>query len=71
MVEYNEYDDFGHIALAINSDNTINIQFIKDSWTRDEVTELCMAAFYHKDINKGLPYDYNDSSLNNWIKNNL
>lgn len=36
-------DDFDEI-FVVNPDNTINIQFIKDSWTREEVIELCKQA---------------------------
>jgi hypothetical protein len=31
--------------LKLNSDNTINITFIKDSWTREEVIDLCANAY--------------------------
>jgi disulfide oxidoreductase YuzD len=37
----------------------------------EELIELCRAAFYHKDTDSGLPYDYNDSSFSKWAENNL
>lgn len=76
LVEY-YWEPFSGIAqlpakLKINpKDNTITIKKVKDSWTREEVEDLCVAAFYHKDLNQGLPYDYTDEGLDKWIKTNL
>lgn len=60
------------IELKINpKDNTITIKKVKDTWTRIEVELLCRAAFVHKDVIDGLPYDYTDKNVNKWIEQNL
>ena len=62
--------------LKVNSDNTINIKPIKDSWTREEVIEFGL-----KCVNLGMDLNNNPlPRLNeisgkefyyNWIKENL
>jgi len=69
------------IKLHVNSDNTINIQQIKDSWTREEVIKLCesarnngyqkgmkVEADAHRDNNL---FEGKDLTFETWIKNNL
>lgn len=57
----------GRMCSKVNSDNTINISSIKDSWTREEVIKLCMK----------LSNDYklynaaNSTQFYDWIENNL
>ena len=42
--------DAPYIQPKVNSNNTININFIKDSWNKEEVKQLCKLAFkYHCD----------------------
>ena len=51
--------------LKLNPDNTINIKSIKDSWTRDEVTELLIKLWQsYGVINSGNDFD-------DWINSNL
>lgn len=40
-------------------------------YSREEVEILCRSAFLRKDVNKGLPFDYTDDSVEDWIKENL
>lgn len=75
LVEYiYEMDDFSEYKplLKVNSkDNTITIKKIKDSWTREEISNLCRDAIefgYNSCFNKrGL----GDCMINDWINKNL
>lgn len=74
FVEYKEHihPDLGKVdeTLIINSDNTINISSIKDSWSREEVKKLCKKAFIAGGISgsaRGLDFETSDD----WIKKNL
>lgn len=68
MVEYNHLQsttDLNEEWLKVNSsDNTITIRKMKDSWTREEVINLCREA-----INYGK--DYNGNLSEKWIEYNL
>jgi hypothetical protein len=68
MVEYNHLQSSGGLNeewLKVNSsDNTITIRKMKDSWTREEVINLCREA-----INYGK--DYNGNLSEKWIEYNL
>lgn len=44
-VEYIGFTLYNDFTLIINSDNIINIKTIKDSYTREEVIELCQKAY--------------------------
>ncbi len=67
----NPNNDFYGLRPKVKKDNTVSISSIKTSWTREEVKTLCINAFMRKDVGKGLPFDYTDNSVNNWIQNNL
>lgn len=57
--------------LKINTDNTINIKSIKDSWTREEVNQLlidCCGEIYSED---GTLKGKSPTELYKWIKSNL
>lgn len=56
--------------LKVSSDNTITIKPIKDSWNREEVTELLEELFYDASQEKDGFYREYDS-LEDWIKQNL
>lgn len=68
MVEYNHLQSTTGLNeewLKVNSsDNTITIRKMKDSWTREEVINLCREA-----INYGK--DYNGNLSEKWIEYNL
>ena len=77
-VEYDLWDKFTDVndpnnhttttkkELKINPDNTINIKSIKDSWSREEVKQLCKLAFkYHCDNSR------TTSLPDKWIEENL
>ncbi len=49
--------------LKINSDNTINIKTIKDSYTREEVIELCSKALRD--------YTATEHCISKWINKNI
>lgn len=49
-------------SLMINTDNTINVKPIKDSWSRDEVMKLLL------DFNNDKPGIFD---CNQWVKENL
>ena len=38
---------------------------------KEEVLSLCHAAFFRKDVGKGLPFDYCDNAFESWKKNNI
>ena len=68
--------------IKLNSDNTINIKQIKDSWNRSEVVELCTKAviygFEHSNEDNNGSYDDRDNNetlldifVENFIKENL
>ena len=68
--------------LKVNPDNTINIKQSKDSWSRNEVVELCTKAviygFEHSDEDNNGNYDDRDNNetlldmfVENFIKENL
>jgi len=77
MVEYEGYDNLNSmndfsilgIQLKLNSDNTISIKSIKDSWTREEVIDLCERAW------QGALNKYNEPlpspGFTMWLKTNL
>lgn len=63
-----------HYILKIAPDNTITckpVQEEKKTWNKAEVEVLCRNAFMRKDVGKGLPFDYTDTSCDKWIKENL
>jgi hypothetical protein len=68
MVEYNHIQSTTGLNeewVKVNSsDNTITIRKMKDSWTREEVINLCREA-----INYGK--DYNGNLSEKWIEYNL
>jgi hypothetical protein len=76
MVEYEEYESCNPITgntgnwycgnIKLNPDNTINIQSIKDSWTRDEVISILIKREEYIS-NELTPF----ISIDEWIKNNL
>lgn len=60
--------------IKVASDNTITckpVQEEKKTWNKAEVEVLCRNAFMRKDVGKGLPFDYTDTSCDKWIKENL
>lgn len=55
-----------YFITKINSDNTINIKLIKNSWSREEVKQLCKLGFkYHCDNSR------TTSLPDKWIEENL
>jgi len=72
MVEFEEFTSDTLIGLGIDSliytlkvnpeDNTITIRKAKESWVRDEVTTLCINAFFAGS---------KASNINKWLKENL
>ena len=52
------------IKLKLNSDNTINIKSIKDSWTRKEVKDILLNQLPLSAFN-------NEESMKKWIETNL
>jgi len=74
MVDYIEYSDSQtfHIIPKVNSHNEIIIHPIKDSYTREEVEELCKNA-WQVGYNIGYHDETEPSHLTkeNWIKKNL
>jgi len=80
MVEYESFCrtkldgskiDCGDIRLKINPDNTINIQQIKDSYTREEVMKLCEDAFHEGSYNTDSTGHCDLIHYYNWIEQNL
>jgi len=85
MVEYEKstYNDWIKTAeaqpefkLKVNpKDNTITIKKVKDSWTRDEVKQLCWQAFInHKCIDGKIKPSIAIELIepfNDWIEQNL
>ena len=84
LVEYDDlhkdYDEMGlynpniSIQLKVNSDNTINIKSIKDSWNKEEVDleksefiHLFFSHHYTELSNKGITSEY----IRKWIEENL
>jgi len=53
------------LRLKLNSDNTINIKLIKESWTREEVIVLV------KSIISRVGGNENSTFIKDWIKDNL
>ena len=64
---YPDYKDLYKPKLVINSDNTINIKPIKDSWSREEVIEL----FHKYKIDHDGDGSYYKDILNKWLEENL
>jgi antitoxin component of MazEF toxin-antitoxin module len=64
-----ELDDDNNIK--VDNDNNISVRPCLRFWTLDEVTQLCNAAFFHKDLNRGLPYDYSDTGFIRWVNENI
>jgi hypothetical protein len=73
-------DDLDEIP-KLSKDNTITIKPVKNSWSRNEIVELCKSAFL-AGIKKGTKleadahrdnklFEDQDLSLNKWIENNL
>ena len=79
LVEYgkeyvDEKDAYGYNKLKINpKNNTITIKKAKDSWTREEVIELCRQAFIDGTYAGGFgPNEKTiDSETEKWIEENL
>ena len=79
LVEYgkeyvDEKDSYGYNKLKINpKNNTITIKKAKDSWTREEVIELCRQAFIDGTYAGGFgPNEKTiDSETEKWIEENL
>lgn len=65
MVEFDKID--GH--LIINKDNTINISLVKESWSREEVEDLCRRAIDQGECNEGCTANYLHPE--DWIEQNL
>ena len=66
----------GFISAKIktNPEGTIDITIPipeEKMYSRKEVKELTHAAFHHKDVDKGLPFDYTDDGFNVWTIKNL
>ncbi len=67
-VEYT-YDNGGifvpmnTLYLLVNSDNTINIEPIKDSWSKEDVVALLYKSRFHKDSS--------DEKFDKWIEQNI
>ena len=60
--------------VKLNSDNTINIQSTKDSWTREEVVNLINQIALNLSNMKSIIINSDECvqfDINNWIKNNL
>lgn len=78
-VEYNNINDcYGECGicdssckpiykLLTNSDNTVNISLIKDSFSREEVVEKLKNAYHYVRLNPTL----NTTKFNKWIEENL
>jgi len=56
--------------LKISSDNTVNIHPIKDTYTRDEVEQLCVSA-YEDGFYEGTKKDSPCKDPVFWLKENL
>lgn len=70
--EESHVDNLMPIEFKIKPNNTIIIQpLVEKSYSRKEVEILCRNAFMRKDVGKGLPFDYTDSGIEQWIKQNL
>jgi hypothetical protein len=68
--------------LVINSDNTINIKSVKDSWTKEEIVKLInklesIPIIYEnrltgkRNTNRNWEFDNTDNWFDNWLKENL
>jgi len=72
MVEYT-YDNgaafvpMNTLYLWLNTDNTINIKSVKDSWTRSEIDYLIRKACTDCNYEGGIDFD----ELDKWIESNL
>ena len=80
MVEYEEAEEYDKVyghenkfpRLLINSDNTINIKLIKDSWNREEVIELMAKAFYTDcRVWKNKYQDWEEVDFDEWMEKNF
>jgi hypothetical protein len=80
MVEYEDkfhyettiYKDSNKQILKVNFDNTINIQQIKDSYTRQELIDILYSAIMDCDkYDLDLHYNGNYKNLKEWIEQNL
>jgi len=58
-------------SLKINPDNTISIEPIKDSWTREEVVELIKQSLNVIIASHHMHREIYNNELDNWIKENL
>lgn len=76
MVEYkplikftgsHSYESAYEFDLVINSDNTINIKSIKDSWSIEEVRNVCNQMRLDLDKTNSI----SNESFIDWIENNL
>lgn len=76
MVEFGEkhhlrfngfYEDTKKPYLKTNQDNTINIDVVKDSYSREEVNNLMMQAWITGEANVGKHYSVREK----WIEENL
>ena len=52
------------LRLKLNTDNTVNIKSIKDSWSREEVIELCKKAIIAGSYSSTFEFD-------KWIENEI
>ena len=58
-----------YIQLKINSDNTINLKPIKDSWNREE--HIANIKAFAKEFVANTDTAYKQADIDKWIKNNL
>ena len=69
----NDEDEQGNlipdIYLKINSDNTINIKSIKDSWNREE--HIANIKAFAKEFVANTDTAYKQADIDKWIENNL
>ena len=55
-------------VLKLNKDNTISIKKPKSSWTKEEVSKLCVLAYNLRTTDKEVRSTY---EINKWIEENL
>lgn len=73
-IEFNgchSYESSVNFDLKINSNNTINIKPIKDSWTREEVLQLISNFSKEFSLYNKLEFEKSLNCTIKWIDNNL
>jgi hypothetical protein len=78
MVEYEPIGNWRHAEfvhtndiLKLNPDNTINIQSVKDSWTKEEVKRLLITCCSEISSTDGILKGKSPAELYDWIESNL